>query len=237
MIRVLIWNEYRHEKCQPEVAKIYPQGMHAAIGEYLMQDEDIIVKLACLDDPEQGLSEEALAETDVLIWWGHMAHDEVTERSVERVCRRVGEGMGFIGLHSAHHSKVFKRLTGTSCNLKWRHGDRERVWTVVPSHPIAQGVAEQFELPMEEMYGEPFDIPTPDEVVFMGWFAGGEVFRSGVTYSRGAGRIFYFQPGHEEYPTFRNKNVLKIIRNAVHWAKPEPGTHQIECTNPAPLEG
>lgn len=195
MIRVLIWNEYRHEKCQPEVAKIYPQGMHAAIGEYLMQDEDIIVKLACLDDPEQGLSEEALAETDVLIWWGHMAHDEVTERSVERV------------------------------------------WTVVPSHPIAQGVPEQFELPMEEMYGEPFDIPTPDEVVFMGWFAGGEVFRSGVTYRRGAGRIFYFQPGHEEYPTFRNKNVLKIIRNAVHWAKPEPGTHQIECTNPAPLEG
>lgn len=166
-----------------------------------------------------------------------MAHDEVTERSVERVSRRVGEGMGFIGLHSAHHSKVFKRLTGTSCNLKWRHGDRERVWTVVPSHPIAQGVPEQFELPMEEMYGEPFDIPTPDEVVFMGWFAGGEVFRSGVTYRRGAGRIFYFQPGHEEYPTFRNKIVLKIIRNAVHWAKPEPGTHQIECTNPAPLEG
>ena len=145
--------------------------------------------------------------------------------------------MGFIGLHSAHHSKVFKRLTGTSCNLKWRHGDRERVWTVLPSHPIAQGIPEHFELPVEEMYGEPFDIPTPDEVVFMGWFAGGEVFRSGVTYHRGAGKIFYFQPGHEEYPTFRDKNVLRIIRNAVHWAEPELGSHQIECTNPAPLEG
>lgn len=236
MIRVLVWNEYRHEKLQPPVAEIYPRGIHAAIGEYLQKCGDISVELACLDDPEQGLSEKALSETDVLIWWGHMAHDEVTDESVERVCRHVNAGMGFIPLHSAHHSRVFKRLCGTSCNLKWRHGDRERVWTVIPSHPIARGIPGHFELPHEEMYGEPFDIPTPDEVVFMGWFAGGEVFRSGVTYRRGAGKIFYFQPGHEEYPTFHDPDVLRVIENAVRWAAPTGNYAQIECTNPTALE-
>lgn len=236
MINVLIWNEFLHEKRQPPVAEIYPEGMHSAIGGYLARDKDISVRLACLDDPEQGLSEETLADTDVLIWWGHMAHDKVNDESVQRVCRRVNSGMGLIALHSAHHSKVFRALMGTSCNLKWRHGDRERVWTVIPSHPIAQGLPEHFELEREEMYGEPFDIPTPDEVVFMGWFSGGEVFRSGVTYRRGAGKIFYFQPGHEEYPTFRNENVLRIIANAVHWAAPAENAAQIECTNPEPLE-
>lgn len=236
MINVLVWNEFQHEKIQPQVAEIYPRGIHAAIGEYLSRDGELCVRLASLDNPEQGLSRQALDNTDVLIWWGHMAHDKVSDEAVERVCRRVNGGMGFIGLHSAHHSKVFKRLCGTSCNLKWRHGDRERVWTVIPSHPIAQGIPEHFELEKEEMYGEPFDIPAPDEVVFMGWFAGGEVFRSGVTYRRGAGKIFYFQPGHEEYPTFRSENVLRIIRNAVFWARPEQSAAQIECTNPAALE-
>ncbi|MBP0984638.1 MAG: ThuA domain-containing protein [Oscillospiraceae bacterium] len=236
MINVLVWNEFRHEKSQPEVAKIYPKGIHSAIGEYLSSDEELNVTVSSLDDPEQGLSSEKLDNTDVLIWWGHMAHGEVSDEAVERVCSRVNAGMGLIALHSAHHSKVFKRLTGTSCNLKWRHGDRERVWTVIPSHPIAQGIPEHFELAEEEMYGEPFDIPTPDEVVFMGWFAGGEVFRSGITYRRGAGKIFYFQPGHEEYPIFRNENVLRIIRNAVHWAKPAGNASLIQCENPEPLE-
>lgn len=236
MIRVLVWNEYRHEKRQPAVADIYPGGIHRAIGEYLAESGGFSVKYACLDDPEQGLSLDILDNTDVLIWWGHMAHGEVTDENVERVCRRVNAGMGLIALHSAHHSKVFRRLCGTSCNLKWRHGDRERLWTVVPSHPIALGVPEHFELEREEMYGEPFDIPTPDEVVFMGWFAGGEVFRSGVTYRRGAGRIFYFQPGHEEYPIYRDGNVLRIIGNAVRWAAPGENAAMIECTNPGALE-
>lgn len=236
MIRVLVWNEYRHEKRQPAVADIYPGGIHRAIGEYLAESGGFSVKYACLDDPEQGLSLDILNNTDVLIWWGHMAHGEVTDENVERVCRRVNAGMGLIALHSAHHSKVFRRLCGTSCNLKWRHGDRERLWTVVPSHPIALGVPEHFELEREEMYGEPFDIPTPDEVVFMGWFAGGEVFRSGVTYRRGAGRIFYFQPGHEEYPIYHDGNVLKIISNAVRWAAPGENAAMIECTNPGALE-
>lgn len=236
MIRVLVWNEYRHEKQQPAVADIYPGGIHRAIGEYLGESDGISVRYACLDDPEQGLSLDILDNTDVLVWWGHMAHGEVTDENAERVCRRVNAGMGLIALHSAHHSKVFRRLCGTSCNLKWRHGDRERLWTVVPSHPIALGVPEHFELEREEMYGEPFDIPTPDEVVFMGWFAGGEVFRSGVTYRRGAGRIFYFQPGHEEYPVYHNGNVLKIIGNAVRWAAPGENAAMIECTNPGALE-
>ena len=236
MINVLVWNEFRHEKQQPDVAAIYPRGIHAAIGEYLSKSGDISVTLASLDDPEQGLSQEQLDRTDVLIWWGHCAHNEVSDEAVERVCRRVNSGMGLVALHSAHHSKVFKRLTGTSCNLKWRHGDRERLWTVLPFHPIAAGLPEHFELPAEEMYGEPFDIPEPDEVVFLGWFAGGEVFRSGITYRRGAGRIFYFQPGHEEYPIYHDENVLRIIGNAVRWAKPAPGAAQIECVNPEPLE-
>ena len=237
MINVLIWNEYIHEKEQPEVAKIYPQGIHKAIGKYLAKDESISVKYATLDMPQNRITKEILEDTDVLIWWGHQAHDRVSDETVRLVTERVNGGMGFIPLHSAHHSRIFKALCGTSCNLKWRHGDRERIWCVSPSHPIAMGIPEHFELPREEMYGEPFDIPTPDETVFMGWFAGGEVFRSGVTFRRGAGRIFYFQPGHEEYPVYHDENVLKIISNAVKWAAPQRRESQnIPCTNPDPLE-
>ena len=237
MINVLVWNEYLHERRQPPVAEIYPEGIHGCIAAFLSEDENISVRCATLDMEQQGITEELLKDTDVLIWWGHMAHDEVSDRTVELVARRVNGGMGFIPLHSAHHSRIFKRLMGTACNLKWRHGDRERVWCAAPYHPIAKGVPEHFELAAEEMYGEPFDIPTPDEVVFMGWFAGGEVFRSGVTYRRGAGRIFYFQPGHEEYPTYHDPNVQRIIRNAVYWACPEAREDRtIKVTNPEPLE-
>lgn len=237
MINVLIWNEYIHEKEQPEVAKICPQGIHKAIGNYLAGDEGISVKYAALDMPRNGITKELLEDTDVLIWWGHRAHDRVSDETVKLVTERINGGMGFIPLHSSHHSRIFKALCGTSCNLKWRHGDRERIWCISPSHPIAMGVPEHFELPREEMYGEPFDIPNPDEVVFMGWFAGGEVFRSGVTFRRGAGRIFYFQPGHEEYPVYHDENVLRIIANAVKWAAPvHRESRNIPCTNPAPLE-
>ena len=237
MIRVTVWNEYLHEIAQPPVAEIYPNGIHGCIAEFLGRNEDIEVRTATLKEPQNGLPEELLSQTDVLIWWGHMAHDEVDTQTVERVCRHVRSGMGFIGLHSAHHSRVMKALLGTTLNLKWRHGDRERVWCVCPSHPIAQGVPQQFELSVEEMYGEPFDIPEPDETLFIGWFAGGEVFRSGVTYRRGNGRIFYFQPGHEEYPTFCNENVQRIITNAVRWVCPTISERcEIPVENPGPLE-
>lgn len=218
MIRVTIWNEYLHEKQQPEVAEIYPDGIHGAIAAGLLCDGDISVKYSFLEDEEHGLTKNVLDNTDVLVWWGHMAHDKVSDEAMERVKAHVLSGMGLVALHSAHHSKVMKSLLGTTLDLKWRHGDSERVWCINPSHPIAQGVPEYFDLPLEEMYGEPFEIPEPDETIFLGWFAGGEVFRSGITFRRGKGKIFYFQPGHEEYPIYKDENVLRVIRNGVRWA-------------------
>lgn len=238
MIKVTVWNEYIHEIEQPEVAAIYPSGIHGCIAEFLSANEDITVRTATLSQPEHGLCEELLADTDVLIWWGHRAHEDVNDEVVQRVQRHILGGMGLVALHSAHHSKLMKALLGTTLNLKWRHGDRERIWCAMPSHPIAQGVPQHFELPMEEMYGEPFDIPNPDETVFLGWFAGGEVFRSGVTFTRGMGRIFYFQPGHEEYPIYHDKNIQRIITNGVRWAyHPHIKEHSvIAVENSAPLE-
>lgn len=219
-INVTIWNEYRHEKENPAISAIYPQGIHTAISAGL-DIADGKFRFAALDEPEHGLSAEVLDTTDVLIWWGHAAHGEVQDAIVERVHQRVLKGMGLIVLHSGHHSKIFKKLMGTTCNLKWRNaGEKERLWVVNPGHPIVEGIGEFFELPQEEMYGEHFDIPQPDELVLVGWFEGGEVFRSGCCYYRGAGKIFYFQPGHETYPTYYHPEVRRIISNAVTWAAP-----------------
>lgn len=236
MIRVTVWNEYLHEINQQEVAEIYPNGIHGCIKAFLEENPEITVKTATLAMENHGLTEEILNETDVLIWWGHMAHDKVSDETAQLVQKHVLAGMGLVALHSAHHSKPMKLFMGTTLNLKWRHNDRERVWCINPSHPIAKGVPEQFVLEKEEMYGEPFDIPEPDEIVFMGWFAGGEVFRSGVTFRRGKGRIFYFQPGHEEYPIYHDKNVQRVIENAVFWACENSERTEIPCENPKPLE-
>lgn len=237
MIRVTVWNEFLHEVNQPEVAAIYPDGIHGCIADFLGKEEDITVRTATLSQPQNGLSEEVLCDTDVLVWWGHMAHDRVEDATVERVHRHVLGGMGFVGLHSAHHSKVMKALLGTTLNLRWRHDDRERLWCIAPSHPIADGVPQQHELPIEEMYGEPFDIPEPSETIFLGWFSGGEVFRSGVTYTRGKGRIFYFQPGHEQYPIYHDPVIRRIITNGVRWAYLPCRTREaIPVENPEPLE-
>lgn len=236
MIRVTVWNEYRHEKHAEHVRAVYPNGMHAVIGEFLGKEEDMEVTLAALDDPDCGLPPEVLGNTDVLIWWGHGWHGDVPDDLVERIHERVMMGMGFLALHSAHHSKIFKKLMGTSCNLSWRNGARERVWCVNPTHPIAEGVPAHFEVPKEEMYGEFFDIPEPEELIFIGWFDGGEVFRSGCTYTRGYGRIFYFQPGHEEYPTFYIPEVQTVIKNAVRWVKPRRWAEKLECPCVEPLE-
>lgn len=228
MIRVTVYNEFYHEKQDGRAKELYPEGIHSYIADFLGKEEDITVRTATLDMPECGLTEEVLAETDVLLWWGHMRHHLVPDEVAHRVQKNVLAGMGFIPLHSGHHSKPFRLLMGTSCNLRWREGDRERIWTVAPGHPIAEGVPEYFELEPEEMYGEPFGIPTPDDVVFLGWFAGGEVFRSGVTYRRENGKIFYFQPGHEDYPSFQNPIVQRIIKNAVRWAY-NPYRKNIPC--------
>lgn len=218
-MNVTIWNEFRHEQKDEAVRSVYPDGIHQVIADFLGKEHQ--VSTATLDEPEHGLTEELLNQTDVLVWWGHIAHHEVADEVVERVHKRVLEGMGFIVLHSGHFSKIFKKLMGTGCDLKWREADeKERLWVVSPSHPIAEGIDEYFELEKEEMYGEHFDIPNPDEIVFLSWFQGGEVFRSGCTYTRGNGKIFYFRPGHETYPTFKNQHVQRVIQNAVRWAAP-----------------
>lgn len=236
MIRVTVWNEFRHEKHNEEVRKIYPEGMHAVIADFLRCD-DIQVRTATLDEPECGLTEEVLKNTDVLIWWGHMHHGDVPDEIAYRVKDEVMKGMGFIGLHSAHHSKPFRYLMGTSGNLSWReNGDMERIWTIKPGHPIAQGIGRYFELPHVETYAEPFSIPEPDEVVFMGWYEGGELFRSGCTFHRENGRIFYFQPGHETFPIFYDSNVQTIIRNAVYWANPVYRFEELKCPHIPKIE-
>jgi trehalose utilization protein len=222
--RVTVWNEYQHETIRPEVAKIYPNGIHEAIAQHL-HSQGLPVQTATLEQPEHGLTDAVLNQTDVLIWWGHIAHDKVQDAVVEKVQQRVLDGMGLIALHSSHFSKIFKRLMGTSCNLKWRNeGETERIWVVAPGHPIAEGLGEYFEIAAEEMYGEFFDIPTPDTLVFISWFAGGEVFRSGCCFHRGRGKIFYFRPGDQEYPTYHHPKVLQVISNAVRWAAPVAGT-------------
>ncbi|MBW7937947.1 MAG: ThuA domain-containing protein, partial [Candidatus Omnitrophica bacterium] len=235
-IRVTVWNEFRHEKLDEKVRQVYPDGIHAAIASHIQSQPDLEVRTATLDEAEHGLTEEVVQSTDVLLWWGHMAHGEVQDAIVERVVARVQEGMGLIVLHSGHHSKVFKRLMGTTCNLHWREaGEKERLWVVEPSHPIAEGLGEYFELPHTEMYGERFDIPTPEHLIFVSWFQGGEVFRSGCTWQRGHGRIFYFRPGHETFPIYYDPNVLRVIVNGIHWAAPRLfGAHL--CPNSPPLE-
>lgn len=220
MTRVFVWNEYYHELHHEAVRENYPDGIHGCIAAFLGENKDLEILTGTLADPDQGLPDDVLNTIDVLIWWGHVRHDEVSDELAEKIQQRVLNGMGLIVLHSGHYSKPFKRLMGTSCSLQWRDDDRERIWTVLPQHPIAQGIPESFEIEREEMYGERFDVPTPDELIFLGWFAGGEVFRSGCTWYRGTGRVFYFQPGHEEYPNYHQPEIQQIIKNAVQWATP-----------------
>lgn len=221
-INVTIWNEYHHERTKDSVARIYPEGIHGAIRQKLSEAGDYNIRIATLDMEEHGLTQEVLDNTDVLIWWGHCQHAAVSDDVVQRVKDRVLDGMGFIALHSAHASKPFKALMGTSCRVKWRENDeKERVWVIEPSHPIAKNIPEYIEFAEEETYGERFDIPTPDELVFVSWFEGGEIFRSGCCYQRGLGKIFYFRPGHEEYPTYYRDDVTQILANAIAWANPE----------------
>jgi trehalose utilization protein len=234
-IHVTVWNEFQHEKQHEEVKAIYPHGIHAAIAEGLTASlgKAVSVRTATLDEPEHGLSDDVLRHTDVLLWWGHMAHGKVDDKIVEKVHNRVLEGMGIICLHSAHVAKIFRKLMGTTCFLKWREAaEQERLWVVNPSHPIVDGLGEYFELPHTEMYSEFFDIPTPDELIFISWFEGGNVFRSGCTWRRGKGKVFYFRPGHETFPIYFDANVRRVLANAVKWAAPAVGSpYALECPN------
>lgn len=222
MIRVTVFNEYVHECNEAKVREVYPNGIHGAIAQALGGIDDISVTCVTQDMPENGLPQQLLDETDVLIWWAHMAHDQVSDEVARRVQRRVLDGMGFVALHSAHASKPFSLLLGTrSPVLRWRENDeQQRVWCVSPGHPIAAGLGESFVIPKDETYGEYFEIPTPDELVFISWFSGGNVFRSGCCWKRGAGKIFYFQGGHETYPIYYQPEVKRLLQNAVRWAAP-----------------
>jgi trehalose utilization protein len=239
-IRVTVWNEFVHEQTNKVVKSIYPDGIHTVLADALEEHlgDRVKVRTATLEEPEHGLTKEVLNETDVLLWWGHAAHDKVSNKIVKRVQKRILSGMGLIALHSAHASKIFRRMMGTGCMLRWREaGERERLWIVAPGHPITTGLTgECFELEHTEMYGEFFDIPQPDELIFISWFEGGEVFRSGCTWRRGAGKIFYFRPGHETYPIYYDANVRRVIANAVVWAAPAGSPYHGKGRNiPEPL--
>ncbi len=226
-LRVTVWNEFRHEKNSRTVGGIYPLGIHGAIKQYLDGFPELEVTLAALDDPDQGLPASVLDSTDVLIWWGHMAHGEVSDDLVYRIQRRVYMGkMGFIALHSAHHSKPFRALVGTSGNLTWGREQKEIMWNLLPSHPIARGIPQSFYIESEELYAEPFFVPQPDELIFGSWYEDGYIFRAGMTFLRDQGRIFYFQPGHESCRSFYDPNVLKVIYNAVLWTAPSEGRYE-----------
>ncbi len=235
-LNITVWNEFRHEKHNPKVISVYPDGIHTVIAEGLREHGFTNVSTATLDEAEHGLTDEVLANTDVMTWWGHMAHGDVDDAIVEKVHKRVLEGMGLVVLHSGHFSKIFKKLMGTSCDLKWREAaEKERIWVLEPSHPIAEGLGEYIELEHAEMYGERFDIPAPDTLVFSSWFQGGEIFRSGCCYTRGKGRIFYFRPGHETYPIYYNPEIRRVIANAVRWTA-QPRTAPTVFGNAKPLE-
>jgi trehalose utilization protein len=226
-INVTIWNEYVHEAT-------YPNGIHQGIAEGLK--DDFKLRFALMKEPEHGLSAEVLERTDVLVWWSHIANHEVSDEIVNRVHQRVLAGMGLIVLHSAHKSKIFTKLTGMTSRMKFRtDNERERLWVTMPGHPIAEGVGDYIEIAEEEMYGEPFDIPQPDELVFVSWFQGGEVCRSGCCYRRGQGKVFYFRPGHEENPTFFHPQIQLVLRNAIRWAAPS-GTYTPQYGKSEPLE-
>ncbi len=220
-LNVTIWNEFYHEKNDETVRAIYPEGVHGAIRKGLADHSDFDIRLASLDEPEQGLPDSLLNQTDVLLWWGHLKHGEVDDGLVNRICDRVlRHGMGFIALHSAHASKPFGRLVGTTGSLCWGDNQTEIVWNLLPQHPIAAGISDCFVLPEEELYCEPFRIPVPDELVFTSWFRNGNIFRSGCCFYRGLGKIFYFQPGHETCRSYYDPNVLRVISNAIYWAAP-----------------
>lgn len=218
-IRVTVWNEFRHEKTDAEAKKIYPDGIHSVIKDFLAKNPDVLVTTAVLDDPSQGLTDEILDNTDVLLWWGHMFHGEVNDALVEKIRARVYNGMGFIALHSGHHSKPFRAILGTTGNLAWGREQKGIIWNLMPNHPIAKGIPSHFDI-FEEMYGEPFFIPVPDELIFGTWYEDGNIFRGGCTFYRGLGKIFYFHPGHETCGSFYNPYVQQIISNAVLWAAP-----------------
>lgn len=226
-IKVTVWSEGLPER-EVHAVKSYPNDINNAIAAFLRNDPDLEITVRDISMDECGLSQEIIDNTDVLVYWSHLYNnkvpDEVANRIVSAVLQR---GMGFMPLHSGLFCKAGSMLLG-KCGAggKYREcGERARVWVINRAHPITAGLEDDwFDIEYDEMYGEPFGVPTPDELIFITWFQGGEVLRSGMTWNRGAGKVFYFQPGHEEWPIYtENKYVQKVITNAVKWLKPAGG--------------
>ncbi|SBW17111.1 ThuA domain-containing protein [Protofrankia symbiont of Coriaria ruscifolia] len=221
-LRVLVWGENKQDQ-EEEVRQVYPLTMHETIAAALRRllGERARVETATLQEPEHGLPPARVAEIDVLLWWGHVAHNMIADEVVDRLQHRVQQGMGLIVLHSGHLSKIFRRLMGTNCHLRWREGgDREILWPVMPDHPILRGISRPIVLSRHEMYGEPFNVPAPESLLFISNFSGGEVIRSGMCWTRGQGRIFYFSPGHETHPVYHHPAIQRVLANAVQWCAP-----------------
>jgi trehalose utilization protein len=231
-IRVTVWNEFLDEKRWPEIMTLYPGGVHGYLGQLLRQDERFDVKIRCLQDACFGLDEQTLNETDVLIYYSHVHKQEPSEAVLAQIIQRVQNGMGIIFLHSGLFSKLASRLIGPRGKASYReYAEKERVWVIERGHPIAQGLDAYFEFPQSEMYGDPCDIPTPDELIFISWYSGGNAARSGYTYRRGAGKVFCFTPGHAWYAIMTCAPFHQVLRNAVSWAQP-PAAAPIQASGP-----
>jgi trehalose utilization protein len=276
-IRVVIWDER-----QPAQKSVYPNFLGNHLAEYLRNSERgrgarLQVRSVGIDDPEQGLSSDVLDNCDVLVWWGHQRHGEISADTAKGIVRRITSGqLSLIALHSAHWSRPFieamnerstrdalKSLTrrerknvqisyippdmrlmrkdekltpwwtktaganGTtqlqiklpSCVFPAVRADAKpsHVRILAKNHPIARGVPETFDISQTEMYDEPFHVPTPDAVIFEERWDAGERFRGGCLWNLGAGKVFYFRPGHETYPVFKEAAPLRLVENAVRW--------------------
>ena len=235
MIKVTVWNEHmqdnkEHKNFSQSCLNVYPDGINGAVKEIVAELGDCVsVRTVTMQDDEYGLSKQILDDTDVLIWWAHIGHGQLPDEYADRVVKYIQAGMGFIALHSAHKSKPFMKILGTTGTLRWKDKAQEILVNINPTHPIMEGVPETISLDLEECYGEPFDIAKPDDVLMLGWYNIGEVFRSVATWTRGWGKIVYIQPGHETHTAFYNPHIRKIIQNAVLWAYSKTKRKDFDC--------
>jgi len=273
-VKVVVWDEQ-----QPAQKQAYSSFLGNSVAEHLGAQPGISVRSVNINDPGQGLAGGVLDDCQVLIWWGHVRHAEISAETGRSIVERIKDGkLSLVALHSAHwstpfveamnertrldvvgkfHSEGNERLEITFVSpaqrymvpkadarvtpyVSWRKfpdglakatvhlplccfpayrgdGKPSRVTLLKPDHPIAQGIPKEFEIPQTEMYDEPFHVPQPDEVILEERWAAGEWFRSGAVWKLGKGRVFYFRPGHETYPIYKQPIPLKIMTNSVRW--------------------